>query len=168
MSSVLLLSSSLLLHVLEFSNHERDSASGLLHSIPTHTITAKLKTLCQQQTIVKQTQNTLKRKKLFKILRIETHILFNLHTQYGLTGEYKAQGLRRTTKRISRKLDPFLPYGPHTPPFTLLICMKVQDFWDFYVHLVRPNDLPNTSDYHLFKDGIKPMWEVTSFSSYHT
>jgi translation initiation factor 4E len=35
----------------------------------------------------------------------------------------------------------------------------VQDFWDFYVHLVRPNDLPNTSDYHLFKDGIKPMWE---------
>ncbi len=28
------------------------------------------------------------------------------------------------------------------------------------MHLVRPNDLPNTSDYHLFKDGIKPMWEV--------
>jgi len=35
----------------------------------------------------------------------------------------------------------------------------VEDFWDYYVHLVRPNDLPNTSDYHLFKDGIKPMWE---------
>ena len=25
--------------------------------------------------------------------------------------------------------------------------------------MVRPNDLPNTSDYHLFKEGIKPMWE---------
>lgn len=35
----------------------------------------------------------------------------------------------------------------------------VEDFWDYYSHLIRPNDLPNTSDYHLFKDGIKPMWE---------
>jgi translation initiation factor 4E len=25
--------------------------------------------------------------------------------------------------------------------------------------MVRPHDLPNTSDYHIFKDGIKPMWE---------
>jgi len=25
--------------------------------------------------------------------------------------------------------------------------------------MLRPNDLPNTSDYHLFKNGIKPMWE---------
>jgi len=36
---------------------------------------------------------------------------------------------------------------------------SVEDFWDYYSHLIRPNDLPNTSDYHLFKDGIKPMWE---------
>ncbi|KAL7693229.1 putative translation Initiation factor eIF-4e [Plasmopara halstedii] len=35
----------------------------------------------------------------------------------------------------------------------------VQDFWQLYNHLVRPNDLPNTMDYHLFKTGIKPMWE---------
>ncbi|KUF94463.1 hypothetical protein AM588_10005987 [Phytophthora nicotianae] len=35
----------------------------------------------------------------------------------------------------------------------------VQDFWRIYNHLVRPNDLPNTMDYHLFKTGIKPMWE---------
>jgi translation initiation factor 4E len=35
----------------------------------------------------------------------------------------------------------------------------VQDFWKIYNHLVRPNDLPNTMDYHLFKTGIKPMWE---------
>lgn len=26
--------------------------------------------------------------------------------------------------------------------------------------MMRPNDLPNTMDYHLFKTGIKPMWEV--------
>lgn len=35
----------------------------------------------------------------------------------------------------------------------------MQDFWKIYNHLVRPNDLPNTMDYHLFKTGIKPMWE---------
>ncbi|DAZ99202.1 TPA: hypothetical protein N0F65_008235 [Lagenidium giganteum] len=35
----------------------------------------------------------------------------------------------------------------------------VQCFWRVYNHLVRPNDLPNTMDYHLFKTGIKPMWE---------
>lgn len=38
--------------------------------------------------------------------------------------------------------------------------MQVQGFWRLYNHLVRPNDLPNTMDYHLFKTGIKPMWEV--------
>ena len=36
---------------------------------------------------------------------------------------------------------------------------QVQDFWNIYNHLVRPNDLPNTMDYHLFKTGIKPIWE---------
>lgn len=25
--------------------------------------------------------------------------------------------------------------------------------------MIRPNDLPTTTDYHLFKHGIKPMWE---------
>ena len=25
--------------------------------------------------------------------------------------------------------------------------------------MIRANDLPHTSDYHLFKKGIKPMWE---------
>nr|CCA14627.1 eukaryotic initiation factor 4E putative [Albugo laibachii Nc14] len=38
----------------------------------------------------------------------------------------------------------------------------VQGFWCIYNHLVRPNDLPNTMDYHLFKTGIKPMWEDPS------
>ncbi|OQS02285.1 eukaryotic initiation factor 4E [Thraustotheca clavata] len=35
----------------------------------------------------------------------------------------------------------------------------IQGFWRLYNHLIRPNDLPNTTDYHLFKAGIKPMWE---------
>jgi hypothetical protein len=30
----------------------------------------------------------------------------------------------------------------------------------YCLHLVRPNDLAGHSDYHLFKEGILPMWEV--------
>jgi hypothetical protein len=42
----------------------------------------------------------------------------------------------------------------------------VQGFWRLYNHLIRPNDLPNTTDYHLFKTGIKPMWEVCCRDGY--
>ncbi|XP_068164146.1 eukaryotic translation initiation factor 4E family member 2 related sequence 1 isoform X3 [Antennarius striatus] len=39
---------------------------------------------------------------------------------------------------------------------------KVEQFWRFYSHLVRPGDLSGHSDFHLFKEGIKPMWEDES------
>jgi translation initiation factor 4E len=35
----------------------------------------------------------------------------------------------------------------------------VEDFWAYYNHLVRPSDLQPSCDYHLFRSGIKPMWE---------
>uniref|UniRef100_A0A7S3LL32 Uncharacterized protein n=1 Tax=Aplanochytrium stocchinoi TaxID=215587 RepID=A0A7S3LL32_9STRA len=35
----------------------------------------------------------------------------------------------------------------------------VEGFWQLYNHLVRPNEVPHTTDYHLFKSGIKPIWE---------
>ena len=38
--------------------------------------------------------------------------------------------------------------------------LKVEQFWAFYNHLMRPSELPITSDYHIFKAGIKPIWEV--------
>lgn len=46
--------------------------------------------------------------------------------------------------------------------FTHSMCvhLQVEGFWRLYNHMMRPNDLPNTMDYHLFKTGIKPMWEV--------
>lgn len=34
-----------------------------------------------------------------------------------------------------------------------------QDFWQVYSHLKRPSALPAVSDYHIFKDGIRPVWE---------
>ncbi|XP_018961838.2 eukaryotic translation initiation factor 4E type 2-like [Cyprinus carpio] len=36
---------------------------------------------------------------------------------------------------------------------------SVEQLWKFYSHLVRPGDLTGHSDFHLFKEGIKPMWE---------
>lgn len=35
----------------------------------------------------------------------------------------------------------------------------VEDFWRYYNHIKKPSCLPNYSNYHLFKKGIKPMWE---------
>ncbi|KAF2462734.1 IF4E-domain-containing protein [Lindgomyces ingoldianus] len=34
-----------------------------------------------------------------------------------------------------------------------------QDFWKIFVHLNRPSTLPTVSDYHFFKEGIRPVWE---------
>ncbi|KAL0274953.1 UNVERIFIED_CONTAM: hypothetical protein PYX00_002965 [Menopon gallinae] len=36
---------------------------------------------------------------------------------------------------------------------------SVEQFWAHYSHLIRPSDLQGHSDFHLFKVGIKPMWE---------
>ncbi|XP_015589433.1 eukaryotic translation initiation factor 4E type 2 isoform X1 [Cephus cinctus] len=36
---------------------------------------------------------------------------------------------------------------------------SVEQFWGLYSHLVRPSDLTTHTDFHLFKVGIKPMWE---------
>ena len=37
----------------------------------------------------------------------------------------------------------------------------MEQFWSIYAHCVRPHDMKVHSDYHLFKEGIKPMWEVS-------
>lgn len=34
-----------------------------------------------------------------------------------------------------------------------------EDFFAVYAHLKRPSTLPLVSDYHLFKKGIRPIWE---------
>uniref|UniRef100_A0A2K6EHP6 Eukaryotic translation initiation factor 4E family member 2 n=1 Tax=Propithecus coquereli TaxID=379532 RepID=A0A2K6EHP6_PROCO len=36
---------------------------------------------------------------------------------------------------------------------------KAVQFWRYYSHMVHPRDLTGHSDFHLFKEGIKPMWE---------
>lgn len=45
---------------------------------------------------------------------------------------------------------------------TIATCKTVEQFWETYNFLVRPNDLPTTTDYHFFREGIKPTWEDPS------
>jgi len=40
------------------------------------------------------------------------------------------------------------------------ICCQAEDFWGIYNHIVRPTDAPFPLDYHLFRQNVKPMWEV--------
>ncbi|KAI5364978.1 Putative translation Initiation factor eIF- 4e [Septoria linicola] len=35
----------------------------------------------------------------------------------------------------------------------------VEIFWQVYAHLKRPSQLPQVSDYHFFREGIRPVWE---------
>lgn len=35
----------------------------------------------------------------------------------------------------------------------------VEQFWAVYRHLARPSALQPVSDYHLFKKGVRPIWE---------
>lgn len=35
----------------------------------------------------------------------------------------------------------------------------VESFWTVYTHFKRPSSLPSVSDYHIFKKGIRPVWE---------
>ncbi|XP_003383247.1 PREDICTED: eukaryotic translation initiation factor 4E type 2-like [Amphimedon queenslandica] len=39
---------------------------------------------------------------------------------------------------------------------------SVEQFWSYYCHIAHPSDLPPHCDIHVFKMGIKPMWEDTA------
>lgn len=50
--------------------------------------------------------------------------------------------------------------NPYENSIKIIAAVKtVEDFWTTYDYLVRPNDLPTTTDYHFFREGIKPTWE---------
>jgi len=35
----------------------------------------------------------------------------------------------------------------------------IEEFWSFYTFLKKPSQIPKDSNYHLFRFGMKPMWE---------
>ena len=58
--------------------------------------------------------------------------------------------------------------NPLTAP-RVLRRAQVEDFWQLYVHLRRPvEDRPTVCDYHIFREGIRPMWEGALVSGRRT
>ena len=58
-------------------------------------------------------------------------------------------------------------YRPPTPKYSdyekstiaLATMPSVESFWSVYSHLKRPSVLPTVSDYHIFRKGVRPVWE---------
>ena len=74
------------------------------------------------------------------------------------------RGPRRSPAPSHRFLFRALTHDHHVIPVgaLLLLCAltQVEDFWRLYVHLRRPVDeRPTVCDYHVFREGIRPMWE---------
>ncbi len=36
---------------------------------------------------------------------------------------------------------------------------SIEGFWKIYNHISKPSDIPATSELHMFRSGIKPIWE---------
>jgi translation initiation factor 4E len=36
---------------------------------------------------------------------------------------------------------------------------QVEDFWSYFNNMRKPSGLEANANYHIFKNGIKPMWE---------
>lgn len=56
--------------------------------------------------------------------------------------------------------EPVNPYENSIKPITSV--STVEAFWTIYDYMKRPNDLTPTTDYHCFREGIKPTWEDVS------
>jgi len=70
-----------------------------------------------------------------------------LQYAYSLWFSRRGLGNKSVTQNFDQYLKLVVTFG------------SVEQFWSCYSHLVKPSDLASHSDFHLFKDGIKPMWE---------
>lgn len=74
-----------------------------------------------------------------------------LQYNYGFWYSRKSQGSKTTSYDQNLKL--------------IGTFASVEQFWRYYCHIARPSDLTGHTDYHLFKDGIRPIWEDSANKS---
>ena len=55
------------------------------------------------------------------------------------------------------KANGYIEYEKTLHP--MAACETVEELFEIYRHLNRPSSLPLVSDYHLFKKGVRPIWE---------
>lgn len=87
--------------------------------------------------------------------------------QHEWTLFYDTRAVDSSMPGFSSTSEP--PLTPHTPNLssssweanlrTIGTHSAVETFLNCFVHLRRPSQLDRHSSYHVFKDGIKPMWE---------
>ncbi|TPX09639.1 uncharacterized protein E0L32_009112 [Thyridium curvatum] len=55
------------------------------------------------------------------------------------------------------KANGYIEYEKTLHPIAM--CGTAEEFFTVYSHLKRPSTLPLVSDYHLFRKGVRPIWE---------
>ena len=60
------------------------------------------------------------------------------------------------SRKASGKLD---PHSYDQNMRLVATFTTVEQFWKIYSHMLRPNSLHSHADLHVFKEGIKPLWE---------
>lgn len=66
---------------------------------------------------------------------------------FALWFSHRAPGGRRSTSTYEDNVEKIASFS------------TVEEFWQYYGHMIKPDDLPASSDINLFKDGVKPIWE---------
>lgn len=75
----------------------------------------------------------------------------------------KGSNSKKEEDKDKDSTQPSTPANPYENSIKQIAKVStVEEFWHVYNHLQRPNDLPNTTDYHFFRHGIKPTWEDPS------
>eukprot|EP01054_Gregarina_sp_Poly1_P006223 Gregarina_sp_Poly_1__6222@NODE_32_length_19284_cov_132_623615_g29_i0_p7_GENE_NODE_32_length_19284_cov_132_623615_g29_i0NODE_32_length_19284_cov_132_623615_g29_i0_p7_ORF_typecomplete_len284_score30_39IF4E/PF01652_18/1_6e43_NODE_32_length_19284_cov_132_623615_g29_i031514002 len=75
---------------------------------------------------------------------VPKHLLTHLHGSWCLWYTNVAQ---KTAENFSDCLIP------------ICVVSTAEAFWALYSHCIRPSQLARGTEYHLFREGIKPMWE---------
>ncbi|KAF9202468.1 Eukaryotic translation initiation factor 4E type 2 [Haplosporangium sp. Z 27] len=97
-----------------------------------------------------------------------------VNTATGIQQQQQQSSLSTSTTSSSTEIHPlhfnwvfwFMHRAPGSKILNYESAMKkigtfgsIEDFWAVYSHLRRPHELPHVSDYHLFKQGVRPVWE---------
>mmetsp|Transcript_19389 Transcript_19389/g.42155 ORF Transcript_19389/g.42155 Transcript_19389/m.42155 type:complete len:257 (-) Transcript_19389:124-894(-) len=84
---------------------------------------------------------------------------FSLMRRGKSTKTTEEAGNAGDNKPPEEKQETTLPHPYENSIKQISIVKSVEEFWATYNYLKRPNDLSSTTDYHFFRDGIKPTWE---------
>lgn len=83
-----------------------------------------------------------------------------LHSPFAFSYMRRGKSTKTEEGNPAAEAKPAEPVHPYENSIKQICSINtVEEFWLTYNFLKRPNDLPNTTDYHFFRDGIKPTWE---------